>query len=756
MASCADPLGVDVLVVGGGMAGVFAALGAARDGLSVTLLEPTNVLGGQGTAGGVAGFCGDTARVNRPFSELICLLSQQDLVAPLDPLTDRRAYDLETCAFFLQELVLSRGIDLRLHARAISAAATDGRVTRVVATCDSDQLIFAPGMVIDATGNCVVPVASGFAIQHQGPLAQLPMSLYFTLWDSGSAVRPFLPAHCPSWESDDDLPMTTLHTFPSGKVEVKMKVIGFDAAAGDSLSRAEVTARRQMMGLIHHLQTRGYRGTVLDRHVLASVSRVVGQREGRRIVGEHVLTEEEVTHACIFHDAVAVGTYHLDYHWPDKVERAGTGITTMVEPYHIPLRSLIARGGRNLLVPGRGAAGDQLAMSSFRVMATCAQTGFAAGTAAAACLHGRTDLRSPPVAAIQQLLEEDGQALDLSAYGEYLRPHIHVHEHLFEGGPCSPCHASSLVLLDNGCILVAWFGGTREGADDVAIWTALRSQGRWSPPRRVAKVRAHAHWNPVLLRAPDGRIHLYFKVGQRIPEWETWTCVSADGGSTWSSPRELVYGDRGGRGPVKNKPIILANGDWLAGASLQADGVWDVFVDRSVDGGGSWQAGRRLELDHDQFSGAGVIQPTLWESAPGQVHMLMRSTGGRICRSDSGDGGHSWSPVRPTRLPSNNSGIDLARLDDGRLALVCNPTSAPRRTPLAVLLSVDNGETWARRLDLETEDGEYSYPAIIPTRVGMAVAYTWKRQRIAIWLGSVERLTEWAGGSDAAETDRSV
>jgi len=100
-----------------------------------------------------------------------------------------------------------------------------------------------------------------------------------------------------------------------------------------------------------------------------------------------------------------VGTYHLDYHWPDRVERAGTGITTMVEPYHIPLRSLVPRGGKNLLVAGRSASGDQMAMSSFRIQATCAQMGFAAGKAALVCLREERDLQDAPIDSIQQEIE---------------------------------------------------------------------------------------------------------------------------------------------------------------------------------------------------------------------------------------------------------------------------------------------------------------------------------------------------------------
>src|SRR5690606_20569982 len=156
--------------------------------------------------------------------------------------------------------------------------------------------------------------------------------------------------------------------------------------------------------------------------------------------------------------------------------------------------------------------------------------------------------------------------------------------------PFAQCHASTLLQLPNNKWLVAWFGGSREGNDDVGIWLAERFQTRWSPPRLVAKVNETPHWNPALFAAPDGRVHLYFKVGRRIPGWSTWTLTSGDQGATWSEPRALVPDDVGGRGPVKNKPILLSDGTWLAGASLETEeGRWDVFVDRSEDGGQTWQ-----------------------------------------------------------------------------------------------------------------------------------------------------------------------
>ena len=734
------------------MAGVFAALAAKEDGLSVVLIEPSNVLGGQGTAGGVAGFCGDTNLVNKPFSELVTALLEHDRIAPLNPLADRRAYDLETCGYFIQEMAVRAGIDIYLHARVLDAHATDGQVDRVKVSCSSDIIDFEPGYVIDATGDCVIVDRAGFPTFHDAENVQLPMSLYFTLWDTGTRTDPFLPPGCPTWSHDDDLPMTSLHRFETGKVEVKMKVVGYDAARGESLSKAELHARRQMMGLIYYLQTHGYQDQKLDRHVLSSVSRHIGQREGRRLVGNYVLKEEDVTHAAVFDDGVAVGTYHLDYHWPDKVERAGTGITTMVEPYHIPLRSLVAKGSRNLMAVGRSASGEQMAMSSFRVQATCAQTGFAADKAALTCLRENRDLQQPPIREIQAAIESGGQSLDLSDYGTYLRHKIHAHDHIFEPDDAfASCHASTLVQMRNGRLLASWFGGTLEGHDDVGIWLSIRKGCEWTQPTLVARVRNKPHWNPVLF-ADKGVAYLFFKVSVDEPlsgerahvydGWETWWMRSDDEGETWSEPIELVSGDREGRGPVRNKPILLSNGDWLAGASVETADQWDVFLDRSADKGLTWTATEWLQIDRNIFMGKGAIQPTLWESEPGHVHTLVRTTCGFAGRSDSTDYGRTWTELYPTDLQNNNSGLDVAKLDDGSLALICNPVSDQARTPLSLFLSTDNGQTWPRRLDIETGEGGFAYPSIIATSVGMALTYTWNRTNIGFWMGSVEQIPE--------------
>jgi len=324
-------------------------------------------------------------------------------------------------------------------------------------------------------------------------------------------------------------------------------------------------------------------------------------------------------------------------------------------------------------------------------------------------------------------------------------------EHVFgDRRPFAQCHASTLVALSGGRTLVAWFGGTRESHPDVGIWAAERVPfstadtdrstaapgSHWSEPRLIAKAVDEPHWNPVLFAlSPGGNdLVLHFKIGSRIRHWQTWVQRSSDSGRTWSTATRLVPGDRGGRGAVRNKPIRVSSGFWLAGASIERWRSWDAFIDRSPNGLDSWVAGDKIRIDRRNFSGKGLIQPTLWESAPGIVHALFRSTDGRTHRSDSEDDGRSWSIAYPIDVPNNNSGLDLTRMHDGTLALICNPVAGnwAARTPLSVLFSKDNGESWPERIDIETEPGEFSYPAIIEVEDGLMISYTWNRRRIAV------------------------
>ena len=305
--------------------------------------------------------------------------------------------------------------------------------------------------------------------------------------------------------------------------------------------------------------------------------------------------------------------------------------------------------------------------------------------------------------------------------------------------PFAQCHASTITQTPDGGIVAAWFAGTKEKHSDVGIWMSKQLAGTWSVPHLAAKVEESAHWNPVLFTDANGTTYLFFKVGPEISHWRTWWMQSEDSGVTWTTPCELVAGDAGGRGPVKNKPIILSDGSWLAPASTEFD-LWEAFADKTTDAGKTWQRSQDFVIDRKKLRGKGAIQPTLWESDPGHVHALLRTAAGNVWRTDSLDYGATWSPVYATGLPNNNSGLDVLRLDDGRLLLVLNPVGVNwgPRTPVSLALSCNNGDTWDIIAHLEDDPietkHEYSYPAIIRTHDGIAISYTWRRERVCCWL----------------------
>lgn len=130
----------------------------------------------------------------------------------------------------------------------------------------------------------------------------------------------------------------------------------------------------------------------------------------------------------------------------------------------------------------------------------------------------------------------------------------------------------------------------------------------------------------------------------------------------------------GGRGPVKNKPIVLADGTIIAPASLETPhGEWNCFTDRSVDHGETWQRSEPAGIDRQSWPGEGAIQPSLISVGPGKMTMLTRSSAGYVARSDSHDEGKSWGQMYLTSLLNNNSGMDAVRLENGTWLVAHNP-----------------------------------------------------------------------------------
>ena len=342
----------------------------------------------------------------------------------------------------------------------------------------------------------------------------------------------------------------------------------------------------------------------------------------------------------------------------------------------------------------------------------------------------------------------------LAVTGQGLFFDINDYWKLFKDAPFESCHASTIAETDDGDLVVACFGGSYEGCEDVCIWVSRLPKGdfMWTEPAIAAdgvlndSVRK-ACYNPVLQQMPNGELWLFFKIGTCVADWTGWLTKSSDGGKTWS-PREPL--PEGFLGPAKNKPLL--QGDrLLCPSSTEKDG-WRIHFEildlntnqwhkvgpiKGVKALTTMDMGKRGTRPKEIM----CIQPTLLQMADGSIKALCRTKNGRIATTTSRDGGETWSEVTLTDLPNNNSGIDAVTLRDGRHVLVYNPVGVKPgkemgpRTPLAVAVS-DDGEHWYKISEMgETSDpqGELSYPAIIQGANGhLYITSTWLRQCITL------------------------
>ena len=327
-------------------------------------------------------------------------------------------------------------------------------------------------------------------------------------------------------------------------------------------------------------------------------------------------------------------------------------------------------------------------------------------------------------------------------------PRIVDAKFIFDPGkaPAPQSHSSAIEELPDGELAAAWFAGTKEPHVDNSIWFAKTQDGSWQAPIEVVdgtegETADHRTGNPVLFQPSEegAPLLLFYKV---VPQeeggarnWWGMMTRSQDGGETWEAPWRLGTDSRLGSlpnllGPVKNKPIELADGTLICPSSSEHEG-WRVHFEVTRDHGRTWEVIGPI----DEATNFNAIQPSLLTYPDGRWQVLCRSREGVIAQSWSDDQGKTWSPITATHLPNPNSGTDAVTLADGRQLLVYNHTvsHAPfpsRRNLLNVALS-DDGTTWTPVLTLERGEGEFSYPAVIQAADGQVhLTYTWKRESI--------------------------
>lgn len=316
-------------------------------------------------------------------------------------------------------------------------------------------------------------------------------------------------------------------------------------------------------------------------------------------------------------------------------------------------------------------------------------------------------------------------ALTFTAAG--VRADLHI-ERIFgpetQTGPYK--HPSSITELTNGDLLLAYFGGGGEYELETAVFGSRLAAGSstWTPPERLAGNPMYSMGNPVIWQAPDERVWLFFVVRPGAT-WSTSRIgakISNDAGRSWSDTFMITF-DAGTM--VRSRPIVLTDGHYLLpiyhetgeDTEMTAPDTSSLFL-RFNPATREWSRSNLVR------SRMGNLQPAAVELAPNHLLALCRRGGdylpgndGYVVKTESHDGGRSWSAGVETSFPNPNASVELLRLRSGHLLFIYNH-SMDQRTPLRAVLSTDRGSSWPRHLDLASGPGSFSYPTAIQTRDG--------------------------------------
>lgn len=443
----------DVLVVGGGPAGLGAALGAARAGADVILVERYGFLGGNATAALVMPLM--SFHTQHPTFEKagVTNLMPGDhgpghpvIAGALLELTERlvRAggaispslktgyvvpFDPEIFKFVALDLLDEAGVKFLFHAFATEVLG-DADVKGVVFETKSGAVVVKARVIVDCTGDGDIAAAAGATYEVGRPSDALvqPMTLMFRVAEfAHAAFDGYVKDHPDQWRNVHGLWDLIAKATDAGDLDLSREDILFFATPHErelsvnstrithvlgtnvwDLTYAEWEGRRQMRQIVAFL--RKYVPGFEQAYAVQSGVQV-GVRETRRVVGEYQITAEDLLNIRKFDDAIAHGTYPVDIHNP---EGKGT-ILKRIPPdsaYDIPLRALIPKNVDNLLVAGRCISGTHEAHSSYRVMPISMATGQAAGICAALSAKGRKGVREIPARDVQVELLRQGAHLE--------------------------------------------------------------------------------------------------------------------------------------------------------------------------------------------------------------------------------------------------------------------------------------------------------------------------------------------------------
>ncbi|OGV49349.1 MAG: hypothetical protein A2X49_11730 [Lentisphaerae bacterium GWF2_52_8] len=422
---------VDVLVVGGGPAGVSAAFASARMGAKTMIVEQFNCLGGVATAGGHGHICLYSAwsSPERVVGGVTFEIAKRVTKAGFGIHTNSSVdFEVEGMKLVLEQMAEEDGVDLLYHSFFSDALVEDGEIKGAIVQNKNGRQLIRAKRIIDCTGDGDVAARAGcdFEQGEEGTGACQPVTLMFTIggvdikkvnefragkpWNLSEVwaeaqkngdMRPFQSVVMGWWWTPtrpDQLGINFTH------------VTGIDATKAEDLTRATIEARKQAYETIEV-----YRKYIpgLENCFMLSTPNTIGLRESRRIVGEYLLTKEDVLGMKNFDDSIGYGSFFIDIH-----NCSGIGMdkkTVRPDPgfkYQIPYRILVPKKIDNLLVAGRCASCTHEALGSLRVMPQCGVMGQAAGVASVLSLREGLVPRQVSIMELQKELKRQECIVD--------------------------------------------------------------------------------------------------------------------------------------------------------------------------------------------------------------------------------------------------------------------------------------------------------------------------------------------------------
>ena len=498
-------LETDVLVAGGGLAGVCAALAAARHGARVVLVQDRSRLGGNSSSEVKMHVVGANQHTGRPGWRESGLIEELRLADAVN--NPQRCWELWDLLLY-DKVVSEPNITLLLETTVFSASVRDGRITEVAARCDRSEHLYRirAGLFCDCTGDSRLGLEAGAEMragrerraefgESLAPEKAEDRTLGSSILFTSRLYHNPMPFTAPAWARK--ITKEQLRHRPIASWEYGYWWIEWggdrDIIADNERIRFELVAI--VMGVWDYIKNSGEFPD--SKHwAMDWMGMMPGRRGSRRLVGDYLLKQQDLMEGS-FADAVAIGGWSMDGHPPEGFDRPDLPPNTVLSPpevYDIPLRSLYSRNISNLLMGGRNISASYVAFTSARVMATCAVEGQAIGTAAAQCLEARLVPRelardAGQVAKLRQTLLRDDQTIK----GLSNQDPLDLARSARVTASAESGAAKAALLLDGQ---VRDIPDKRGDAAEAHHWAAPVEEGRpawvelrWDRPRRIREVQ---------------------------------------------------------------------------------------------------------------------------------------------------------------------------------------------------------------------------------------------------------------------------